>query len=113
MKVVRYADRPDLGARRHAPSSRGRRFLRTCTKAKSETNIGVVSTPTSRPSKSALVEGDELLAEAHAVPLPWDGLLDDLPSGWEDGFARGMTSAAPATAPMAIAISVAPSRQGQ
>ena len=61
----------------------------------------------------ALVEGDELLAEAHAVPLPWDGSLDDLPSGWEEGFVRGMTSSDPATALMAIAISVAPVRQGQ
>ena len=24
----------------------------------------------------ALVDGDELLAEAHAVPLPWDGSRD-------------------------------------
>jgi hypothetical protein len=32
----------------------------------------------------ALVDGDELLAEAHALPLPWDGTLDDLPTGWDD-----------------------------
>ena len=61
----------------------------------------------------ALVVGDELLAEAHAVPLPWDGSLEDLPSGWEDGFVRGMTSAEPASALMAIAISVALAQQGQ
>ena len=61
----------------------------------------------------ALVEGDELLAEAHAVPVPWDGTLDDLPSGWDEGFVRGMTSEREATALMAIAISVAPGRQGQ
>ena len=29
----------------------------------------------------ALVDGDDLLAEAHAVPLPWDGTLEDLPVG--------------------------------
>ena len=61
----------------------------------------------------ALVEGDELLAEAHAVPLPWDGTLADLPSGWDEGFTRGMISERPHTALMAIAISVAPGRQGQ
>ncbi|MGI8862770.1 MAG: GNAT family N-acetyltransferase [Gaiellaceae bacterium] len=61
----------------------------------------------------ALVDGGELLAEAHAVLLPWDGSLHDLPSGWEEGFVRGMTSAAPPTALMALAISVAPARQGQ
>ena len=43
----------------------------------------------------ALVDGDELLAEAHAIPLPWDGTLDDLPSGWDEGFVRGMTSDRP------------------
>ena len=61
----------------------------------------------------ALVDGDDLLAEAHAIPLPWDGTLEDLPSGWDEGFTRGMTSDRPHTAPMAIAISVAPSQQGR
>ena len=61
----------------------------------------------------ALVDGDELLAEAHAVPVPWDGTLADLPSGWEDGFVRGMTSDRQHTALMAIAISVAPGQQGR
>ena len=61
----------------------------------------------------ALVDGDELLAEAHALSLPWDGTLEDLPSGWEDGFVRGMTSEKPHTAIMAIAISVAPEQQGR
>ncbi len=60
----------------------------------------------------ALVDGDELLAEAHAVPLPWDGSLDDcLPLG--RGLRARMTSAAAPTALMAIAISVAPAWQGQ
>ncbi len=39
--------------------------------------------------------------------------MDDLPTGWEEGFVRGMTSDEPPTALMAIAISVAPARQGQ
>ena len=59
------------------------------------------------------MDGDELLAEAHAIPLPWNDLLEDLPSGWEQGFVRGMTSPEPPTTLMAIAISVAPARQGQ
>ncbi len=61
----------------------------------------------------ALVDGDDLLAEAHAVSLPWDGSLEDLPSGWDEGFVRGMTSDRPHDALMAIAISVAPSQQGR
>jgi GNAT superfamily N-acetyltransferase len=112
MKVVRYDDRPDLRARRHAELARA-----TFPPYMHESEVGnrywgrlYSDFP---DFQVALLEGDELLAEAHAVPLPWDGSLHDLPSGWEDGFARGMTSAAQATSLMAIAISVAPSRQGQ
>jgi len=61
----------------------------------------------------ALVDGDELLAEAHAISLPWDGTLEDLPSGWDEGFVRGMTSDRPHTALMAIAISVVPAHRGE
>ncbi len=53
------------------------------------------------------------LAEAHAVPLAWDGTLDDLPSGWDEGFVRAMTSGRVPTALMALAISVSPERQGE
>jgi len=112
MKLVRYVDRPDLLERRHAELSAstfppyihenepGNRYWRRLY--------------TDFPEfQAALVDGDELVAEAHAVPLPWEGSLDDLPAGWEEGFVRGMTSAEPPTALMAIAISVAPARQGQ
>jgi hypothetical protein len=30
----------------------------------------------------ALLDGDELVAELHSVPTPWDGTDDDLPAGW-------------------------------
>lgn len=112
MTLVRYADRPDLLARRHEELSSvifpaymhenepGNRYWGRLYSDFPDFQV-------------ALVRGEELLAEAHAVPLPWDGSLDDLPSGWEEGFVRGMTSPAPATALMAIAISVSPGRQGQ
>ena len=61
----------------------------------------------------ALLDGDDLVAEAHAIPVPWDGTLEDLPAGWDEGFVRGMTSDREASALMAIAISVLPDRQGQ
>ncbi len=61
----------------------------------------------------ALLDGDELVAEAHAVPIPWDGTVDGLPAGWDDGFVRGMTSGQDPGALMALAISVLPGRQGQ
>jgi GNAT superfamily N-acetyltransferase len=112
VKLVRYADRPDLRARRFAELSSltfpeymhhseiGNRYWGRLYSDFPEFQV-------------ALVEGDELLAEAHALPLRWDGTVDDLPSGWEEGFVRGMENREVPTALMAVAISVAPSRQGE
>jgi hypothetical protein len=112
VNVVRYADRPDLLERRYDELIRptfpeymnsnepgGRYWGRLYTDFPD--------------FQVALVDGNELLAEAHAIPVPWDGTLDDLPSGWDEGFVRGMTSDRPPSALMAIAISVALERQGQ
>lgn len=112
MKVVRYADRPDL---------RERRFEELVVPAfpaymneNEPGNLYWDRLYSDFPDfQVALVDGDELLAEAHAVPLPWDGTRDDLPSGWDEGFVRGMTSAREHTALMALAISVAPGQQGR
>ncbi|MGH3078472.1 MAG: GNAT family N-acetyltransferase [Gaiellaceae bacterium] len=112
MKVVRYADRPDL---------RERRFAEHVEPAfpayMNENEPGNLYWDRLYSDfadyQVALVDADELLAEAHAVSLPWDGTLDDLPSGWDEGFVRGVTSDRPHTALMAIAISVAPAQQGR
>ena len=112
MNVVRYADRPDL---------RERRFEELVQPAfpaymneNEPGNLYWGRLYTDFPDfQVALVDGDELLAEAHALSLPWDGTLDDLPSGWDQGFVRGMTSDRLHTALMAIAISVAPAQQGR
>jgi hypothetical protein len=61
----------------------------------------------------ALLDGDELVAEAHALPVPWNGTVRGLPSGWDQGFVLGMTSGREPGALMALAISVLPGRQGQ
>jgi hypothetical protein len=45
--------------------------------------------------------------------VAWDGTVDGLPSGWDEGFEAGMAMAEPPTALMAVAISVAPSQQGR
>ena len=112
MTLIRYADRPDLLARRHAELSAV--TFPAYMHENEPGNLYWGRLYSDFPDfQIALVEGDELLAEAHAVPLPWDGSLDDLPSGWEEGFVRGMTSPDRVTALMAIAISVAPARQGQ
>ncbi len=108
MKIVRYADRPDLMERRFDEL-----VLPAFPAYMNENEPGNLywgRLYSDFPDfQVALVEGDELLAEAHAVPLSWDGSREDLPSGWDEGFVRGMTGDAPHTALMAIAISVAPS----
>ena len=112
MNVVRYADRPDLMERRFAE------LVQPAFPAYMNENVpGNLYWDrlySDFPEfQVALVDGDELLAEAHAVPLPWDGTPADLPGGWDDGFTRGMTSDRPHTALMAIAIAVAPARKGR
>lgn len=111
MKLVRYADRPDLLERRYEELVRptfpeymnhnepGRNWRRLYTDFPD--------------FQVALVEGDVLIAEAHAIPVPWDGTVPGLPSGWDEGFETGMAATAEATALMAVAISVAPNQQGR
>lgn len=36
-----------------------------------------------------LLDGDEILARARALPVRWDGTLDDLPAGIDGAIARG------------------------
>ena len=112
MMLVRYTDRPDLMERRFEE------LVEPAFPAYMNENVpgnlywGRLYTDVP-DFQVALVEGDELLAEAHAVPLPWDGTLADLPSGWDEGFTRGMTSERQHTALMAIAVAVAPAHKGR
>ena len=107
MNVVRYADRADLMERRFEELTRP-----TFPEYMNQSDVADLYWDRLYTDfadfQVALVEGDDLLAEAHAVSLPWEGTLDDLPGGWEEGFLRGMTSDLPHTALMGIAISVAP-----
>lgn len=112
MRLVRYADRPDLLEIRNELLSH-----RTFPEYMHHNDPGAKYWDrlySDFPDfQVALLDGDELVAEAHAVPLPWDGTLEDLPSGWDEGFVRAMTSDREATALQALAISVLPERQGQ
>ena len=112
MRLVRYADRDDLRDRRYETLS-----LRTFPEYMHHNEPGGKywgRLYSDFPDfQVALLDGEELVAEAHAVPIPWDGTLDDLPSGWDEGFVRGMTSEREPTALQALAISVLPERQGQ
>jgi len=111
VKLVRYADRPDLLERRFEELTRPT-FPEYMNHNEPGRNWGRLYTEFP-DFQVALVDGDELLAEAHALPVPWDGTLQGLPSGWDEGFEAGMTSGVQATALMAIAISVAPDQQGR
>ena len=96
MKVVRYADRPDLMERRFEELTQP--TFPAYMNENEPGNLYWDRLYTDFPDfQVALVDGDELLAEAHAIPLPWDGSLEDLPSGWDEGFVRGMTSDRPHT----------------
>lgn len=111
MKLVRYADRPDLLERRYEELTRptfpeymnhnepGRNWRRLYSDFPD--------------FQVALVDGEDLLAEAHAIPIFWDGTVASLPSGWDEGFESGMSTSESPTVLMAVAISVAPSQQGR
>ncbi|HET9507128.1 MAG TPA: hypothetical protein VFO81_04225 [Gaiellaceae bacterium] len=112
MKIVRYADRPDLRERRFEELSQ--RTFPTFMHYNEPGGKYWGRLYDEFPDfQVALVEGDELVAEAHALPVAWDGSLDDLPSGWDEAFVRGMTSDREPTVLSALAISVNPARQGQ
>ena len=60
-----------------------------------------------------LLDGDELVAEFHSLPVAWDGTLDDLPPGWDDVFPRAFESGREPTVLCALALSVGPEQQGR
>jgi len=112
VKIVRYADRPDLIEVRSEKLSR-RTFPEYMNLNEPGGKYWDRLYEIFPDFQVALLDGEELVAEAHAVPVAWDGTLDDLPSGWDEGFVRGMTSERAATSLQALAISVLPERQGE
>jgi len=112
MNLVRYADRPDLREIRYETLSR-RSFPEYMHHNEPGSLYWGRLYEDFPDFQVALLDGEELVAEAHAIPVPWDGTLADLPSGWDEGFARGMSSEREPTCLQALAISVLPSRQGE
>jgi GNAT superfamily N-acetyltransferase len=105
MELVRYADRPDL------------REIRS--------SINTFPAPLNHNAMGskywgrlyddfpdfqlALLDDGELVAELHALAVPVDA--DELPTGWDEAFERGMT-AGPGNVLSLLAISVHPERRG-
>jgi GNAT superfamily N-acetyltransferase len=110
LKLVRYADRPELLDRRESLSGSfptymhhnepGGRYWVRLYEEHPNFQLG-------------LLDGDELVAELHSVPTPWDGTDDDLPAGWDEAFTRVFESGREATVLCALAISVLPERRGE
>jgi GNAT superfamily N-acetyltransferase len=110
VKLVRYADRPDLLDRRerlsgsfptymHHNEPGGRYWLRLY-EEHPDFQLG-------------LLDGEEVVAELHSVPTPWDGSDADLPSGWDEAFTRAFESDRAPKVLCALAISVLPERRGE
>ncbi len=110
MRVVRYADRPDLVEGRSLSSQVFPEFMHHNAMGPRYWNRLYVEFPA---FQQALLDGEEVVAEAHAVPIPWDGTVAGLPPGWDAAFALGMDGGLEATALSMLVISVAPSRQGE
>jgi GNAT superfamily N-acetyltransferase len=110
MNLVRYADRRDLLDRRDLSEQTFPEFMHHNEPGGRWWSLLYDRFPA---FQLGLLDGDDLVAEGHSLPVPWDGTLDDLPKGWDEAFERGMTSELEPTALSALAISVHPQRQGE
>lgn len=112
MNLVRYADRPDLRAIRWETLSRPTfpEYMHHSPYGNEYWGRLYDEHP---DFQLALLDGEELVAELHAVPLPWDGSDQDLPYGWEEAFPRAFESGRPPDVLCALAISVRPDQQGR
>ena len=110
MKLVRYADRPDLVAARGLSSQVFPEFL-----SHNEMGPRYWSRLYSEfPAfQQALLDGEEVVAEAHALAIHWDGTVAGLPAGWDATFPLGFDGGLEPTALSMLVISVAPGRQGE
>ena len=112
MELVRYADRPDLRAIRWQTLSR-RTFPEFMHHNQTGTRYWGRLVDEHPDFQLALLDGGELVAELHSLPLAWDGTLADLPPGWDDVFERSFETGRPYDCLCALAISVLPERQGE
>ena len=112
MRLVRFADRPDLREIRHETLS-GPTFPEYMHHNEPGNHYWSRLYTDHADFQLALLDGEELVAELHSVPTPWDGTPDDLPGGWDDAFLRAFESGREPTVLCALAISVRPEQQGR
>jgi len=104
MRVVRYADRPDLRERRDElqgfPEYMNHNAMGWKYWGRLYDEFPAF--------QLALEDGDELVAEVHALPVHVDG---ELPAGWDEAFERGM-EVGDGNVLCLLAIAVQPHRRG-
>jgi GNAT superfamily N-acetyltransferase len=112
VRLFRYADEPDLRAIRYEVLSQQTfpEYLQNNVPGNKYWGRLYEDFPN---FQLGLLDGDELVAELHSVPTPWDGTDEDLPAGWDDAFLRAFESGREPTVLSALAISVRPERQSQ
>jgi ribosomal protein S18 acetylase RimI-like enzyme len=110
MNLVRYADRPDLVSSRSLSSQVFPKFVTHHATGPRYWNRLYAEFPA---FQQALLDGEEVVAEAHAIAIAWDGTVGGLPSGWEATFELGFDSGLAPTTLSMLVISVAPTRQGE
>ena len=88
MRLVRYADRPDLREIRGEELTR-RAFPEYMNHNEAGGRFWARLYVDHPDFQLALLDDNELVAELHSVPVAWDGTGDDLPAGWDDAFTRG------------------------
>jgi GNAT superfamily N-acetyltransferase len=110
VNLLRYADHPDLRERRSLTEKVFPTFMSH--NAMSPRYWARLYADFPR-FQQVLVEGDEIVAEAFALPIPWDGTAAGLPAGWDAAFELGMETDLEPDALSMLVISVDPARQGE
>jgi GNAT superfamily N-acetyltransferase len=110
MNLLRYADRADLRARR---SLTDKVFPVFMTHNEMSPRYWARLYTDFPRFQQVLLDDDEIVAEAFALPIPWDGTAAGLPAGWDAAFELGMETELEPTALSMLVISVDPARQGE
>jgi GNAT superfamily N-acetyltransferase len=106
MEIVRYADRPDLREQRGEFDDFPEFMFHNAMGGKYWDRLYTDFAP----FQLAVLDGDELIGEVHALSLPVEG--DELPSGWDEAFEWGMEAGGGNVVSL-LAISVKPKARGK
>lgn len=106
MEVVRYADRPDLRDRRGDELNEFPEYMNHNAMGSKYWGRLYTDFPA---FQLAAVDGEALLGEVHALSLPI--VEDQLPSGWDEAFERGMEAGGGNVVSL-LAMSVKPEARG-